>query len=108
MNDSRLQQVEQMLADDPQDTFLRYAYALELQKADRSDECLDRLTDLMADQPPHVPSFFMAAQQLVVAGETGQARELLEQGIQHAQQQGNLHAAAEMGELLASLPSEEI
>lgn len=105
MDVTRLEQIEQMLKDEPGDLFLRYAHAMELQKAGRLEDCLSGLEQLMASDPPHVPSFFMAAQQLVSLEKIAAARTLLEEGIQHAQQQGNLHAAAEMGELLATLPA---
>ena len=101
---SRLDSIEQMLADEPDDLFLRYALAMELRKAGRNEESLAAFITLMDDETPHVPAFFMAAQLLVTANELSRAREFLVDGIRHAGTQGNQHAAAEMSELLASLP----
>jgi thioredoxin-like negative regulator of GroEL len=100
---TRLQRIEAMLADDPDDSFLRYSLALELRNAGRHEESLDRLGGLTKDQPPHVPAFFMAAQQLVELDRVNEARAFLRDGIDQARQQGDQHAAAEMSEFLSTL-----
>ena len=92
-----------MLVDDPQDTFLRYSLAMELDKEDRNDESLSRLDELTKDTPPYVPAFFMAGQQLVRLGRVSDARSYLRDGIEAARAQNDSHAAGEMSEFLASL-----
>ncbi|MGD9632787.1 MAG: hypothetical protein AB7U97_05870, partial [Pirellulales bacterium] len=57
------------------------------------------------DDPPYVPAFFMAAQQLVRLGRVSEARTQLRDGIEAARTQGDSHAAGEMSEFLASLGS---
>ena len=106
MNLSRLESIQQMLVDEPDDLFLRYALAMEYRKVGQVEESLAAFAPLMDNDPPHVPAFFMAAQLLVGTGQVGQARQFLVNGIRHAGIQGNEHAAAEMAELLASLPPE--
>lgn len=100
---SRKEKIEAMLVDDPTDTFLRYSLAMELRSEGDHDASLVRLQDLMQDNPPYVPAFFMAAQQLVDLTRIDEARTFLRDGIEQARQQGDSHAAAEMSELLASL-----
>jgi predicted Zn-dependent protease len=100
---SRREKIEAMLQDEPQDQFLRYSLACEYDNEDRPAESLALLQGLMADQPPHVHSFLRGAQLLVKVGRTADARTTLRTGIEAARQQGELHAAGEMGELLASL-----
>ncbi len=92
-----------MLKDEPQDQFLRYSLACEFDNEERSDESLSVLRSLMADQPPHVHSYLRGAQLLVKLDRIEEARAALREGIEVARQQGESHAAAEMGELLASL-----
>lgn len=92
-----------MLAEQPGDTFLRYSLAMELQKEGRHDESLDRFRDLMADDPPYVPAFFMSAKQLVELGRIAEARAALREGVDEARRQGDHHAASEMGDLLTAL-----
>ena len=102
---SRRQKIEAMLADEPRDTFLRYSLALELEKEGDHAGSLERLGDLQRDEPPYVPAFFMAAQQLTRLSRIDEARATLRDGIEQARAQGNSHAAGEMSEFLASLGS---
>jgi hypothetical protein len=94
-----------MLAEEPQDQFLRYSLAMELDKEQRHDESLALLKSLGGDAPPYVPAFFMAGQQLVRLSRIVEARTVLRDGIEQARVQGNAHAAGEMSEFLASLGS---
>lgn len=100
---NRRQQIEDMLAEDPDDTFLRYSLAMELRSEGDHAQSLAKLSELMGEDPPCVPAFFMAAQQLVDLDRIDEARERLRTGIDQARQQGDSHAAAEMSELLTAL-----
>ena len=100
---SRRQKLEALLADDPDDVFLRYGLALELDKEGDHEASLARLGELQARNLPYVPAFFMAAQQLVRLDRIDEARAKLREGIEHARTQGDAHAASEMSEFLASL-----
>ena len=100
---NRRQKIEAMLAEDPGDTFLRYSLAMELRSEGEHAQSLVQLAELMSDDPPCVPAFFMAAQQLVDLDRIEEARAHLRSGIDIARQQGDSHAAAEMSELLTSL-----
>ena len=105
---SRREKIEAMLAEDPGDTFLRYSLAMELRSEGKTQESLSLLDALMADTPPCVSAFFMAAQQLVDLDEVDAARERLRVGIDQARAQGDSHAAAEMSDYLAGLGSAEL
>ena len=103
---SRREKIEAMLVDEPDDEFLRYSLAMELDKEGRHDESLQRLDELTRDAAPYVPAFFMAGQQLARLERTSEARAVLRDGIEQARPQGDAHAAGEMAEFLASLGSE--
>ena len=100
---SRREQLETMLADSPDDIFLRYALAMELENEEEHERSLELHRGLMNDTPPYVPSFFMSGQQLANLDRIDEARQTLEQGITHAKDQGDLHAVAEMQSFLDSL-----
>jgi predicted Zn-dependent protease len=100
---TRREKIEAMLTDEPRDVFLRYSLAMELAKEGDHDRSLAQLAELTRDEPPHVPAFFMAAQQLARLDRTNEARTYLREGIEAARAQGNAHAAGEMSEFLASL-----
>ncbi len=100
---NRRQKIEAMLAEDPQDVFLRYSLAMELRGEGEHPESLALLDELIRETPPCIPAFFMAAQQLVDLDRIEDARDYLREGIEQARSQGDAHAAAEMSELLSSL-----
>lgn len=100
---SRRQQLEEMLAESPEDTFLRYALAMELENEDENEKSLELHQGLMSGDPPYVPSFFMSGQQLVNLDRVDEAKKILELGIEQANTQGDLHAAGEMTQFLGSL-----
>ncbi len=100
---SRREKIEAMLADDPQDVFLRYSLAMELDKEGENTASLEKLAELYRESPPYVPAYFMAGQQLVRLGRVEEARAVLRDGIEAARTQGDSHAAGEMSEFLTSL-----
>ncbi len=102
---SRREKIEAMLADDPGDVFLRYSLAMELDKEGDHDASLAKFDELVRDNPPYVPAFFMAAQRLVRLERIAEASALLRNGVEEARRQGNAHAAGEMSEFLTSLGS---
>ena len=61
---SRREQLEAMLTHDPNDTFLRYALAMELESASEFDTSIGIFRGLIQDSPPYVPAFFMLGQLL--------------------------------------------
>jgi hypothetical protein len=105
---TRREKIEAMLKE-PQDKeerqFLLYSLACEYIHEERTDDSLAIFRGLIADERPHVPSFFRGAQLLVQLDRIAEARTMLRDGIEIARQQGELHAAGEMGELLSDLGS---
>jgi thioredoxin-like negative regulator of GroEL len=100
---SRREKIEAMLAEDPKDLFLRYSLAMELAKEGDLDDSVQRLRELTTEDPPYIPAFFMAGQQLAQQSRIEEARTILRDGIEQAREQGDLHAAGEMGEFLVTL-----
>ena len=100
---TRRERIEAMLESEPDDAFLRYSLALEQEQAGEHDASLAGLQSLYEEDPPYVPAFFMAGQQLARLERLEDARGVLRQGIEAARQQQEEHAAAEMSEFLANL-----
>lgn len=103
MKSPRREKIEALLAEDPDDVFLRYSLALEMESAGEWEAGLDILQELARGTPPYVPAFHMAARHLVAHGRVEDARRALRDGIEAARSEGNAHAAGEMTELLMSL-----
>src|SRR5690349_7605425 len=103
MTATRREKIEAMLVDDPNDQFLHYSLALELEKEGAHERSLSEFAGLMSASPPYVPAVFMAAQQLTRLDRIAEARTALRDGIEQARLVGNTHAAGEMSEFLANL-----
>jgi len=98
-------QIEAMLAEDPDDAFLRYGLALEHASAGDDAACVEVLRDLIhrTASNPYIPAFLMAAQSLVRLDRIPEACETLRHGITAAGKGGDLHAQGEMQGLLDSI-----
>ncbi|MEX0794840.1 MAG: tetratricopeptide repeat protein [Pirellulaceae bacterium] len=107
MTQSRKEQLQALLAADPDDAFLRYGLAMEFRKEQAYDQARPLFEQLRTKRPPYVPAFFMLGQMLVEMGEVEEARTALRKGIDTARAQGDTHAAGEMSELLMALGSED-
>jgi len=105
---SRREKIEALLADDPNDAFLRYSLAMELDKEGQLDASAALFRGLMADSQPQVAAFFMLAQQLARQNQSLEAVGVLRAGIEQAEIQGDSHAAGEMREFLAGLDTESM
>lgn len=100
---TRREKIESMLLAEPQDIFLRYALAMEMEKAGESESALQLHAQLVAEKPPHIASYFRSAQILAEAEQIDKARTFLREGIEAARAARDFHAAAEMGEMLSDL-----
>jgi uncharacterized protein HemY len=96
--------LEQSLAEDPSDTFLRYGLALQCLREGDTAEGRERLQALIADHPEdQVAAYQQLGQSYLESEEFGHARETLAVGIAKAQARGDWHAASEMEGLLAQI-----
>src|SRR5271166_6390062 len=78
----RRQKLEQSLAEDPGDTFLRYGLAVQCLQDGDSDEGRARLQLLIADHPvDQIAAYQQLGQSYVETGETDLAIATLEEGI---------------------------
>jgi predicted Zn-dependent protease len=100
---TRKQQLEEMLAEEPNDPELRYALAMEYSSAGDDDVAVQRFADLSARHPDYVPSYYQWAQALLRLGHPEEARPVIETGIGRARARGDHHAAEELQGLLYSL-----
>lgn len=93
----------EILSQNPGDAFARYGLAMEHANQGHTDASLAEFDLLLTTHPDYTAGYFMAAQTLVKAGRTDEAKARLEQGIASAQRTGNRHAQGEMESLLSEL-----
>lgn len=98
----RRAQLERSLAEDPADTFLRYALAMQCLRDGDTEEGRARLRSLIADHPDdQIAAYQQLGQSYLETGEVGLARSVLTTGVAKARSRGEDHAAAEMLGLLS-------
>jgi thioredoxin-like negative regulator of GroEL len=100
---TRKQQLQELLAEDPNDPFLRYGLAMECVSEGNDEEALRRFHELWAVAPEYVPGYLQAGQALVRLGRIDEARTVFGCGIAKAREQGDQHAADEMAAFVANL-----
>lgn len=96
----RRRMLEERLAEDPADTFLRYGLALQCLRDGDLDEGRRRLGELIAEGAEDVASCHQLGQSYLETSENEQAIATLREGISRALARGNSHAAEEMRALL--------
>lgn len=100
---SRRAQLEQLLAAEPNDPFLRYGLAMCCASDGETDLAQEHFQKLLAEHPNYVAGYFQLAQLLARLGQDDLAKPLLQTGITVAVRTGDSHAAREMNEFLATL-----
>jgi tetratricopeptide (TPR) repeat protein len=100
---TRKQQLEEMLADDPNDAFLRYGLAMEYAGEGSDAKALDYLQKMGADKIDYVPAYLQAGQILMRLDRLDEARATFKEGIVLAKRLGDAHAAGEMEGFLDTL-----
>ena len=103
---SRREQLEQMLAEDPTDTFLQYGVAMEYRSEGDLETATQRFLALLQASPEYVAAYFRLGEIYAEQQRLDVAREILDRGIETAQRIGDLHAAGEMTEFRHSLPAQ--
>ena len=100
---SRKQQIEEMLAEDPNDPFLRYGLAMEHVSAGEDEQAVRCFEELFRAAPDYVPGYMQAGRALARLDRVDEARAIFQAGIVAARQKGDVHAAEEMAGFLEGM-----
>lgn len=102
----RMDQLEALLQDDPDDAFLRYGLAMEYASLGDDATAAQQLEDLIAlkrASSPYVPAYLQCGQAYQRLGRDTDAIRILREGMEVAARVGDLHARGEMEGLLNTL-----
>lgn len=88
--------MEQFLASEPHDPFLRYGLAMCCVSEGDTDSAQIHFGQLLKEHPDYVAGYFQLAQLLARLDDSEQAKPLLKTGISVALRTGDTHAAGEM------------
>ena len=103
MAKTRKEQIEEMLAEQPNEAELHYMLAMEHAGAGDDAGAVRCFERLLAVAPDYPPAYHQAGRALHRLGRIAEARAMLERGIPIALRKGQEHAAGEMQELLHNL-----
>ena len=95
--------LEEFVAQDPNDSFSRYALALELEKEGREKEALPQLQEVIARDPAYVAAYYQLGRLLVTSGIVDEAREVYRRGLVAATAANDQRARSEIQEALEML-----
>lgn len=92
----RLDRLRQFLERDPDDVFSRHALALEWVKRGDDASARREFETLLRRAPGHVGGYYHLGKLLERAGESEAALQTYREGIRHAVEAGDAHAAGEL------------
>lgn len=102
-----MQQLQAMLAEEPGNTFLRYAIALEHKRMGNMEQAIADLTSILTDEPKHVPSYYQLALMQAELGHVAEAVHTCEAGALQCIVTNDHKARAELLALKRTLLDEE-
>ncbi len=97
---SRLEELQKMLTDDPNDIFVHYAVGLELFKNGSVDDAIRNMKNLIAAHPNYIPAYFRLGQWHAEQDDIIEAKEILLTALDLSKKQNDTKAGQEIRELL--------
>lgn len=108
MTTERLQQLEDMLRETPNDVFLLYAIALETFKTGQNEFAIEKLRLIIDFSPEYLPAYFRLGQWLAECDKIEESRVILLKASSLARAQQDHKALQEIEELLLFIDDYEI
>ena len=100
---SRKDLLEEFLAADPDDSFSRYALALEMEKAGDADGAIAHLNEVIRRDDTYVAAYYHLGRLLTKAGDEEEARAVYKRGLEVAAKAGDQKTRQEIQEALTML-----
>jgi len=96
MTNDRLEMLKSMVAQNPNDSFMRYGLAMEYRNTGDLEAAMAEFGALMTQAPDYAATYFHAGQTLERLGRPEEARQVYEQGITVTGRKGDSHARSEL------------
>jgi tetratricopeptide (TPR) repeat protein len=100
---TRREMLEDFVAQDPNDSFSRYALALELEKEGRELEAAPQLQEVIARDPNYVAAYYQLGRLLARLGQVEDARAVYRRGLDAAAASNDQRTRSEIQEALDML-----
>jgi len=99
----RIETLQNLLADNPNDDFTKYALALEYVSANEPGKAENHLKDLILNSPGYLATYYQYGKLLEDKGEVEEARKIYNQGLFVAASQNDMHTKAELQDAIDNL-----
>lgn len=96
MNDSRLDVLKKMVAQDPSSAFARYGLAMEYVNQGQNEQAVEEFQELLESNPSYAAGYFHAGRTLEKMNRLEEARRIFERGIEVTSQSGDAHTRSEL------------
>ena len=100
---NRIEVLRGFLNDNPNDSFSRYALALEYIKLGQNDEALREFESVVKNDPGYVATYYQLGQLYQKLGQKHEAEKTLRTGITVAAKAGDEHTRSELEAALETL-----
>ena len=100
---SRKEMLEEFLAADPNDSFSRYALALELEKESRLDDAIAQLQEVVSRDANYVAAYYHLGRLLAKASDEAAALEVYKRGLDIASKANDQKTRKEIQEAIDML-----
>lgn len=97
------EQIEKLLASDPDDPFLLYAMAQDLANAGEHEEAVAYYTRTIGADQGYCYAYYHMARSLEALGRVDEATKILDDGLETARKVGDAKAASEIDQLRSML-----
>jgi Tfp pilus assembly protein PilF len=102
-DNDRMQFLKDSIDANPNDTFARYALALEFARAGQPDAAWEQFRYLLDHHADYSATYYQAGTLLADQGRMDEARHVFEKGIEVTRRLGHSHAASELQAALEAL-----
>jgi Tfp pilus assembly protein PilF len=93
---NRIEKIREMLTENPSDSFLKHALALEYIKLGSDDDARKLFESILENEPGYIGSYYHLAKLLERIGETNGAIKVYEKGMMEAKKAGDNHSLSEL------------
>ncbi|MEK6324345.1 MAG: tetratricopeptide repeat protein [Acidobacteriota bacterium] len=100
---TRREMLEEFVVQDPDDSFSRYAFALELEKEGSEQKAVPQLQEVIARDPSYVAAYYHLGRLLAKTGILDEARDVYRRGLVAATSANDQRARSEIQEALETL-----
>jgi tetratricopeptide (TPR) repeat protein len=107
MQHDRLKLIKEMLRTNPEDSFLKYAAALEYEKEGKNKEAIALIEDLLAKDAQYLGGYYKLGKLYEEEGKIKEAIKIYREGLEVSKKNTDLKTGGELSEALMLLGADD-